>query len=94
MGTGYWTLLCASIRKEGPSTVGHTRRTAFRKSTCSSRAAETEGDGWLLGPFLDLDRRTAGLNVFDAAHLADGPLWEGILPYPLPLALHGTFVGS
>ena len=55
---------------------------------------ETEGDGWLLGPFLDLDRRTAGLNVFDAAHLADGPLWEGILPYPLPLALHGTFVGS
>ena len=55
---------------------------------------ETEGDGWLLGPFLDLDRRMAGLNVFDAAHLADGPLWEGILPYPLPLALHGTFVGS
>ncbi len=55
---------------------------------------ENEGDGWLLGPFLDLDRRTAGLNVFDAAHLADGPLWEGILPYPLPLALHGTFVGS
>ena len=55
---------------------------------------ETEGDGWLLGPFLDLDRRTAGLNVFDAAHLADGPLWEGILPYPLPLALHGTFAGS
>ena len=53
-----------------------------------------EGDGWLLGPFLDLDRRVAGLNVFDAAHLADGPLWEGILPYPLPLALHGTFAGS
>ena len=55
---------------------------------------ETEADGWLLGPFLDIDRRTAGLNLFDAAHLADGPVWEGILPYPLPLALHGAFVHS
>ena len=50
-----------------------------------------EGEGWLLGPFLDLQRRTSGLAVFEAQHLADGPLWEGILPYPLPLGLHGTF---
>ena len=52
----------------------------------------TEGDGWLVGPFLDIERSAAGLSVFDAQHLADGPLWRGILPYPLPLALHGTFV--
>ena len=52
----------------------------------------TEGDGWLVGPFLDLARGAAGLSVFDARHLADGPLWQGILPYPLPLGLHGTFV--
>ena len=51
-----------------------------------------EGDGWLLGPFLDVTRRAAGLRVFDARRLADGPLWEGTLPYPVPLALHGTFV--
>lgn len=51
-----------------------------------------EGDGWLLGPFLDVARQQAGLRVFDARRLADGPLWEGTLPYPLPLALHGTFV--
>ena len=50
-----------------------------------------EGEGWLLGPFLDLRRRASGLAVFEAQHLADGPVWEGILPYPLPLALHGTF---
>ena len=53
-----------------------------------------EGDGWLLGPFLDVARRASGLRVFDAAHVADGPLWEGMLPYPLPHALHGTFSAS
>ena len=53
-----------------------------------------EGDGWLLGPFLDIARGSAGLSVFDARHLADGPLWQGVLPYPTPHALHGTFVGS
>ena len=50
------------------------------------------GDGWLVGPFLDPERGTSGLGVFDASHPADGPLWQGILPYPLPLGLHGTFV--
>ena len=53
-----------------------------------------EGDGWLVGPFLDLERGASGLSVFEAARLADGPLWQGILPYPLPLALHGTFVAA
>ena len=53
-----------------------------------------EGDGWLLGPFLDVARREAGLHVFDARRLADGPLWEGTLPYPMPLGLHGTFVAG
>ena len=51
-----------------------------------------EGDGWLLGPFLDVGRRAAGMHVFDARRIGDGPLWEGLLPYPLPLGLHGTFV--
>ena len=51
-----------------------------------------EGDGWLLGPFLDVARGSAGLSVFDALHLGDGPVWQGELPYPMPLALHGTFV--
>ena len=55
---------------------------------------EAEGEGWLVGPFLDLERRAAGLGIFDAQHLADGPLWQGILPYPLPLGLHGTFVAA
>ena len=53
-----------------------------------------EGDGWLVGPFLDLERGASGLSLFDARHLADGPLWQGLLPYPLPLGLHGTFVAA
>ena len=54
-----------------------------------------EGDGWLVGPFLDLERSAAGLSVFEARHLADGPLWAGSsCPTPLPLGLHGTFVGA
>ena len=53
---------------------------------------ESEGDGWLIGPFLDVQRRATGLNVFEAGRLADGPLWQGVLPYPLPLGLHGRFV--
>ena len=55
---------------------------------------EAESDGWLVGPFLDLERRASGLSVFDAGHLADGPLWQGILPYLLPLGLHGTFMAA
>ncbi len=52
---------------------------------------EAEGDGWLIGPFLDVRRRATGLNVFDAARVSAGPVWQDILPYPLPLGLHGMF---
>ena len=55
---------------------------------------EAEGDGWLVGSFLDVRRRVTGLGVFEAMRLSDGPVWEGVLPYPLPLGLHGTFVKS
>ena len=57
-------------------------------------AGEAEGEGWLLGPYLDVRRMATGLNVFNARHVSAGPLWEGILPYPLPLALHGTFAAG
>ncbi len=53
-----------------------------------------EGEGWLIGPYIDTRRQTAGLNLFEAGRIADGPLWQGILPYPLPMALHGMFAAS
>ena len=53
-----------------------------------------EGEGWLIGPYIDARRQAAGLNVFEAARIADGPVWQGVLLYPLPLALHGMFAAA
>lgn len=38
------------------------------------RAGAPEGHGWVLGTALDLQRRAMLLSVFDAQHLADGPV--------------------
>ena len=54
-------------------------------------AAQREDDGWLVGPFLDHTRGLTGLAVFDARHVADGPVARAWLEYPLPLAFHGQF---
>ena len=54
-------------------------------------APQREDDGWLVGPFLDYARRLSGVAVFDARHVADGPVGLGWLDYPLPLAFHGQF---
>ena len=50
-----------------------------------------EDDGWLVGAFLDYARGLSGLAVFDARHVADGPVARAWLEYPLPLAFHGQF---
>ncbi len=51
-----------------------------------------EGEGWVLGTALDLMRREMLFSVFDAQHLADGPIAQGTLPRVMPLGLHGLFV--
>ncbi|WP_326538804.1 carotenoid oxygenase family protein [Pseudorhodoferax sp.] len=58
------------------------------------RAGAPEGHGWVLGTALDLQRRAMLLSVFDAQHLADGPIAQGVLPRVMPLGLHGIFVGA
>ena len=55
------------------------------------RASSREDDGWLVGPFLDYVRGLTGIAVFDARHVADGPVARAWLEYPLPLAFHGEF---
>ena len=50
-----------------------------------------EDDGWLVGAFLDYVRGLTGIAVFDARHVADGPVARAWLEYPLPLAFHGEF---
>ena len=46
---------------------------------------------WLLGTTYDARRQATVLNLLDAAHLEDGPIAQAILPYTLPLGLHGNF---
>ena len=58
------------------------------------RAGAPEGHGWVLGTALDLRQRAMLLSVFDAQHLADGPVAQGVLPRVMPLGLHGIFVGA
>ena len=50
-----------------------------------------ELDAWLLGTSFDARRQATVLNLLDAAHLEDGPIAQAVLPYMLPLGLHGNF---
>jgi all-trans-8'-apo-beta-carotenal 15,15'-oxygenase len=58
------------------------------------RAGAPEGHGWVLGTALDLRRQAMLLSVFDAQHLADGPVAQGVLARVMPMGLHGIFVGA
>lgn len=53
------------------------------------RSAEREA--WLLGTAWDGRRDATLLNLFDAAHVDDGPVAQAVLPYALPLGFHGNF---
>ncbi|MEO6281117.1 carotenoid oxygenase family protein [Roseateles sp.] len=50
-----------------------------------------EGEGWLVGMGYDVKRRRSFLSVFDALHLAGGPLTRAWLPYAVPYGFHGKF---
>ncbi len=56
------------------------------------RGSGREGDGWLVGTALDLKRSAMLFSVFDAQHLADGPIAQGVLTRVMPLGLHAIFV--
>ena len=53
-----------------------------------------ELDGWLLAPSVNLAARATELHVFDARHVADGPLCTWRAPLALPVSLHGAFVAA
>lgn len=56
------------------------------------RPDAAEGDGWLIGSAIDVRRRETLFSVFDARHLAAGPVAQGRMPRVMPFGLHGTFV--
>lgn len=53
-----------------------------------------ELDAWLLGTTYDARRQATVLNLLDAAHIADGPIAQAVLPYGLPLGFHGNFTAA
>jgi len=55
-------------------------------------AGAGEGAGWLVGSALDTVHRRLLFSVFDAQHLAAGPLAQAVLPRTVPLGLHAQFV--
>lgn len=50
-----------------------------------------EVEGWLVGTALDVDRQVSLISVFRAGALADGPVAQAHLPYPVPLGFHGNW---
>lgn len=51
-----------------------------------------EGDGWLVGTALDLARGRTLFSVFEAGHLAGGPVAQAEMPRLMPLGLHAIHV--
>ncbi len=56
--------------------------------------ASGELDGWLLAPSVNLAAKATELHVFDALHVANGPLCSWRAEVALPVSLHGAFVVS
>jgi all-trans-8'-apo-beta-carotenal 15,15'-oxygenase len=53
--------------------------------------ATKELDGWIVGTAFDAKRQKTCVSVFDASHIANGPIARAWLPYGLPLGFHGNF---
>ena len=53
-----------------------------------------ELDGWLLAPSVNLAAKATELHVFDARHVADGPICTWRSDHVLPVSLHGVFVAT
>lgn len=57
-------------------------------------AQSTPDEGWLVATALNGRAGRTELHVFDAAHVADGPVASLACPYALPLGFHGAFVSA
>ncbi len=53
--------------------------------------ATSEFDGWIVGPTVNLRAGRTELHVFDALHVADGPIASWRADLAIPAGLHGMF---
>ena len=56
--------------------------------------SEPESEGWVIGTALDWQRDATIVNLFNIEAINDGPVATAVLPYALPLGLHGKFVST
>ena len=49
---------------------------------------------WIVGTALDPGKAETVVSIFDSAAVEEGPIARALLPYVLPLGLHGTFTSS
>ena len=52
---------------------------------------EAVEEGWLLSQVFDVTTQTSFFAVFDAAHLADGPIARILLEHHVPISFHGCW---
>ena len=62
------------------------------KPTSPTRSANPGAAPWVLGTALNYRDSRSELHLFAADDLAGGPIASALLPYALPLGLHGKFV--
>lgn len=53
-----------------------------------------ESGGYLIGTALHVPTKRTCLNIFEADHLANGPICRAWLPYHIPLGFHGNFIAK
>lgn len=80
-------------RKTGARDAYEGRETQeLREPVFVPRAGSGTDEGWLLVESLDGASGLASLLVFDAGHVAAGPVAEAVLQHHLPFSVHGTWV--
>ena len=91
---GFNTVQRLDRRRQRVATFSYGNHAIAEEHVFVPKAGAAEGIGWVVGTVYDWRARLTRLSVFDAEHLADGPLAQASLPYALPLGLHGQFVAS
>jgi len=66
-------------------------RAAVGEPVFAPRPGGATDEGWLIAQVLDGASETSFFALFDAAHVADGPLAKLWLPHHLPISFHGAW---
>jgi carotenoid cleavage dioxygenase len=55
-------------------------------------AQAAEGDGWLMGYVLDVERQTSEFVILDTQHFGGEPVAVVEIPHAIPLGFHGNWM--